>query len=140
ALTQIVVPVGIEDAVGRCRREISQIEQLGAEVVDQRVRAMIGQHPPHLLLEYHWRAQASLARDRNQLVVWNAAPEKEGEARRQLEIRDAIRAACCRGFAATSVGRFAFRTHQKLRTCEQTSKRELDSVVERSRMTAFRIE
>ena len=41
ALAQLVVPVRIEDAVGRRRRQVAQIQQLLAEVGDQRVRARI---------------------------------------------------------------------------------------------------
>src|SRR5207237_7093470 len=36
ALSQLVVPIGIKDAVWRRRRKISQIQELRAEVVDER--------------------------------------------------------------------------------------------------------
>ena len=61
ALPQLVVPVRIEDAVGRRRRQVAQIQQLLREVRDQRLRARVRQHPPHLLLEHARLAQPPLA-------------------------------------------------------------------------------
>ena len=92
-LPQLVVPVGIEDAVGRGRRQVAQIEQLLGEVRDQRVRPRVGEHAPHLLLEHASAAQPPLRRDGDQLVVRNAAPQEERQPRRELEIGDAVRPA-----------------------------------------------
>ena len=57
-LPQLVVPVGIEDAVRRGRRQIPQVQQLLREVVDQRLGSRIGEHAPHLLLEHGRVAQS----------------------------------------------------------------------------------
>ena len=55
--------------------------------------ARIGQHPPHLPLEHGRILQLARARQRQQLVVRDAAPEEERQARRELDIADAIRRA-----------------------------------------------
>ncbi len=59
-----------------------------------------------------------------QLVVGNAAPEKEGEAGRELEIGDPIDGADC------DVGRFALESIQKLRIDEQARQRVLNAALE----------
>ena len=61
-----------------------------AKLVDERLRARIGQHPPRLLLEHRRLVQLALRRQVEQLVVGNAAPEEERQARRQLEVADPI--------------------------------------------------
>ena len=56
ALPQLVVPVRIEDAVGRGRWQVAQVEQLLREIGDQRLGTRIRQHPAHLLLQHAWLA------------------------------------------------------------------------------------
>jgi hypothetical protein len=59
-----------------------------------------------LLREDRGMAQSSLCSNGNQLVVGNAAPEEEREARRQLEIRDPVRSAGLQGPAPSRLERF----------------------------------
>ena len=77
ALSQFVVPVGVEDAVGRRGRQVAEVEQLLREARDERIGARIGEHPPHLLLEHFGLAQSALGRDADQLVVGDAAPKEK---------------------------------------------------------------
>ena len=71
------------------------MEPLRREVRDERARSRIGEHAPHLLLEHARLMQLSRNRHVQQLIVWNAAPEEEGESRRELYIADAIRSIRC---------------------------------------------
>src|SRR5262249_35597092 len=51
-LPQIVVNIGKESNVGNDQIEVAKIEPLPPEVSYQRLRPLIGQQPPHLLLQY----------------------------------------------------------------------------------------
>ena len=51
-LAQVVVPVRELEQVGRLGRDVAQLQPLLREVRDERVRARVGEHPPHLPLEH----------------------------------------------------------------------------------------
>ena len=125
-LPQFVVPVGIENAVGRGRRQIPQIEQLRSEVADESVGSRVGEHAPHLLLQHTGIAELLLTGEVDQLVVRNAAPEEERQTRSQLQVADAIR------LTGGHVRWLLFSAHEKLRARQQPPKRQLDAVVERA--------
>ena len=77
ALAQFVIPVGIEDAIRRSRRQIAQVKQLVAEVLDKRVGFGIRQHAAHLPLEHRSQMQFVLAGNFNEFVIRDAAPDQE---------------------------------------------------------------
>ena len=52
---------------------------------------MIGEHPLDLLCQRLRIAQPAFHRHITKLVVRDAAPEEEGETRRELDVADAIR-------------------------------------------------
>ena len=85
-LAKVVVEIreGFKIRIGAL--EIAQVQPLLGEVGDERLRARIGQHPLDLLLQHDRVLQLALARERQQLLVREAAPEKEGQARRQREV------------------------------------------------------
>ena len=74
----------IESRLRRC-------SHCSAKLVTSDLRPRVGQHPPHLLLEHVGLAELARARDVEQLVVGDAAPQEERQPRRQLEVADAVR-------------------------------------------------
>jgi len=56
----------------------------------------VGEHPPPLALQHGGSRSLPCVRQTEQLVVGNAAPQKEGEARRELDICDPV-GPCSRG-------------------------------------------
>ena len=134
-LPQLVVPVGIEHAVRRGRRQIPQVQQLlrrsfppARRIEDRRACAAPAARAPSGLL------QPSLAGHVDQLVVRNAAPQEERQARGQFQVADAI------GSPGGEIGRFLFGAHEKLRARQQPPKRQLDAVLERAGAAALLVE
>ena len=118
---QIRVPLGI---LRRKVVELAESQPLADEVHDEALRARVGEHPLDLLLE-HARIVQPIGRSGfEQLVVRNAAPEKEGEARCELEVGDPIDA------GDRDVGRLALESIQKLGIDEQPRQRILDAAFE----------
>ena len=70
------------------------------------------QHAPHLLLEHRRLLELAAARHVEQLVVRNAAPQKERQPRRQLEVADPI------GARRGALDRIAFEAEQEVRIAE----------------------
>ena len=71
----------------RCHvRNVAEQEPLPDEVIDQRRRPAVSQHPTHLLLEDRGVLQFAPPREVEQLVVRDTAPQKEGQARREREV------------------------------------------------------
>src|SRR5262249_22074685 len=94
------------------------------EIVDERLRSRIAKHPLHLLLERLRIAQLAPDGGVAQVVVWDAAPEEEREARCQLEIAQAI------GGAAGGSGRLAFDSKEEAGSGEDALDAALDAGVE----------
>ena len=67
-------------------REVASLEPLAAEVFHQRARFWIEQHAMDLGAQNFGGAQAMIARELEQLVVGQAAPEEIGKARGELEV------------------------------------------------------
>src|SRR5262249_3919426 len=57
---------------------------------DERVGLLVGQHATDLLAQDRRRMQRAVRGELQQLVVGNRAPQKEREARRELEVADAV--------------------------------------------------
>ena len=133
-LSQRIVPVGIAGGNRRRRFQISQIEPLSREVVHQGFGSRIGEHAPNLLFEHRRIVEFSLARDVDQFVVGNAAPQEKRQPGGQFQIANAIR------LADRQVGRFSFDTHQKLRACQDPPNGDLNTVFKRGALASFLIE
>ena len=110
--------------------QVAQHQPLAGEVVHERPRLRVRQHPPHLLLEHRRLAQLALRGERQQLVVRNAAPQEERQPRRQLEIGDARRRRRRRGLGA----------EQELRVRQDQAQAVLDAGFERALLPAASIE
>ena len=104
--------------------EVAQEQPLAGEVGDERVGAPVGEHPPHLRAEHRGLAQLASLGGRQQLIVGNAAPQKERQPRRELEVADAIRR------SGRGVRRIALDAEQELGADEQAPYRALDARVE----------
>ena len=82
-----------------------------------------------------WRSSTAGSRNRlsaatEQFIVGDAAPEEERETRRQLEIAEAVGAACRKLVGIT------FGTEDELRTGQHALKRDLDAPFEVALLTA----
>src|SRR5690606_31784330 len=129
-LAQRAVEVREQLDDGLARRDAAHVEPLPGEVLNERLRAGIRDHPLHLLLEHGRIAEAAFGRHRDQLLIRNAAPEKEGETRRQLEVADAIRR------ARPKIDRLDLGPIDKLRIGEDALNDGLDAVIEVSALLA----
>ena len=89
---QAFVVVGVADRIHDDIAQAPQIEPLRREVLgDRRAGARVGQHPSHLLFQNVRIVEASLHGQLQQRLVGQAAPEKERQARRKLQIAQPIR-------------------------------------------------
>ena len=87
-LAQVLVEVGKGRRIRLYRWDIAQEQPLAGEVLHQRLRARIGQHAPDLALQNGRVAELAALGNGEQLVVGNAAPQEERQARRQLDVAD----------------------------------------------------
>src|SRR4029079_5978561 len=85
---QRVVEVGELVMVRRDRLEVAQVQPLPGKVADERVRAAIGDHALHLALEYGGLTELPPCGEIEELFVRNAAPQKERQPGRELDIAD----------------------------------------------------
>src|SRR5438093_690460 len=92
-------------------------------VTDERFRSRIAKHALHLLLQRRGIVQLSASRRLPQLVVRNAAPEKERQPRRQIEIAEAIGGACRQACG------LAFHAEQETRSSQNPLDPALDAGV-----------
>ncbi len=92
-MAQVLVEIRIGRRVRRYPRDVAQEQPLAGEVLHQRLRAWIGQHALDLRLQDGRVGQAPALGNGEQLVVGNAAPQEERQARRQLDVADLIDAA-----------------------------------------------
>ena len=80
-LPQTLVEIGKQAIVGVLDRdEVAQVEPLPGEILDQCVGPRIGEHPLHLGLEDPGSLELPAARQIEQLIVGNAAPEEERQS------------------------------------------------------------
>ena len=70
--------------------DVLQPQPLRGERVPSASDARIGQHPARLLLERARRRQLALARQRQQLLIGRRAPQEERQARREVDVGDAV--------------------------------------------------
>jgi hypothetical protein len=76
-LPQVVVKIGINQQVRIAIPQLSKIQPLARKIRDQRLRPAILQHPPHLLLQNRRILQPALFGRGEQLLIRDAAPQKE---------------------------------------------------------------
>ncbi len=107
-------------------RRLRRYSHWPAKLLTSASRPVVRQHPAHLLFEDGRLLQPALRRKRDELVVGNAAPEKERQPRRQLEVADAV---CRAGYGTCGVaspretrtsgspGWLAARARCRARTC-----------------------
>ena len=84
------VVTGIRQRVGMDLVEILQPQPLRGEARRQRLRSRIGKHPANLLVEDRGRPERAETRDVQQLRVRRGGPQEIRQARRQLEVTDAV--------------------------------------------------
>ena len=83
-VAQVLVEFRVQLRVGDDARELAQLEPSAGEIIDQRAGPRIAKHAAHLLLQRSGTAQRSANCGVPQLVVRDAAPQKEGQARSQV--------------------------------------------------------
>jgi hypothetical protein len=123
-LPQVFVEIRECVRIGRLQRNVANPQPLAGEIVDHRFGAPIRQHAADLLLQHGGLFQLAASGEIQQLVVGNAAPQKERQARGELEIIDFVRD------AGLSFRRIAFHAEQKLRADQDSSQGGLDAGIE----------
>ena len=121
---QVVVEVAEAPRLGNDVLQVAQVEPLAREVVHQRRRARVGQHPAHLPLQLAGAAQLAALGRGQQRLVGDAAPQKEGQARGQLPVAEAV------GGARPRVRRIELEAEEELRAGQQPPQRGLDARLE----------
>src|SRR5262249_8410368 len=133
-VSQRLVEVREQDLVGMFRVDVAQEQPLRREIGDERLRSRVGEHAPHLCIEYFRIFQTPGDRGIEQLVIRNAAPQEERQARREIEIADAI------DRAGGNVGGRTLEAEQELRADEQPLDRLLNAAIESALLAARFIE
>src|SRR5579883_759941 len=133
-LTQIVVEIREIDGIRNHAVQIAQVEPLSREIGDQRFGFRVRKHAASLPFEHEGITQLALACDAQKLVVGNAAPQKEGKARGQIEIADAM------SRRRTGSIRVALGADKKFRACEEALESQLNAGVETLRLVAGAVE
>ena len=123
-LAQVRVELGERLRIGGHQRHVAQVQPLPSEVVDQRPRARVGQHSADLGAQHFRVAQFAAFGGVQQLVVRDAAPQEEGESRRQLQVADGV------GLAGADVGRVGLAPEEEIRADQDAPQRHLDAGVE----------
>ena len=130
-LPQAVVEVGEDVDVGLETVEVPEVQPLAGEVPHECPRPSIGEHAPHLRLQHLRLAEPLRRRQLEQLVVRDAAPEEERQARRQGEVVDAVQRVRRRA------GWIALDSEQELRADEQPFDCPLNAGIESLRATGL---
>ena len=130
-LPQIVVKSA---GFGTGALQLPQVQPLVAEVGHQRFRFLIRQHAARLLFEHRGIVQLALHGQVQKLIVGDAAPQEERQARGQFQIADAI------GRAGGHARRLAFEAEDKARIDQDARQRLLDAGVEVAGLPARLIE
>ena len=121
---QVLVELGKEILVRHRECEVPRAEPLRGEIVDQRVRAGIGQHPADLAVEYGRVAQPARRCRVQQLLVGNAAPQEERQPRGELQIGDPV------GRLGSDTGRVLLDAEKEIRADQNPLQRQLDAGLE----------
>ena len=71
--------VELELLRGLLRAEIANLQPLSGKVIEEAFRPGVCEHPAHLLQQHVPITQLQALGDLQQLLVWNALPEEEGQ-------------------------------------------------------------
>ena len=123
-LAQVLVELGIVGRLALLGIEVAQTQPLAREVVDERLRAGVGEQPAGLPLQFRRLVEPPVGRRLQQLVVRDAAPQEERQPRRQLEAAEAV------GRVGRRVRGVALDAEQELGVDQHPFQRELDAGVE----------
>src|SRR5258706_9247866 len=89
---QVLVELGEQLRIRSHSLHFAELQPLRREIADERVRALVSQHAPHLPLQDGGLFQLAVRRDIEQFIVGDAAPEEERQPRGQFDIAYAKRA------------------------------------------------
>ncbi len=87
---QLLVVIGEPEGVGPNLLEVLEAQPLRGKTRRQRLGARVCEHAPDLEIQRLRVGEPVLLSQRNELVVGNAAPEEEREARGQLDVADLV--------------------------------------------------
>src|SRR5207248_3335003 len=107
---------------GLLRAQVPHLEPLLRKIVQKAARPVVCEHPADLLHEDLRVAQLPPLGNLEELVVWNALPQEEGQARGQFEIAQSMD----RGARS----RILLNPQHELRRREQRFERALDASIE----------
>jgi hypothetical protein len=85
--------------IGLRTSEVSKLQPLRREIVDEVGSFRIGHHAPRLLRQHIRPSQLSLVREPRQLLIRHAGPQEVRQPRRQFVIADGMSAGCRLGVA-----------------------------------------
>src|SRR5215468_9552851 len=123
-LPQVIIEVAINGVVRSDGIDIAQPQPLPGEIRRQVERASIGKHTARLFLELSGLGQFSPDCGIEQLIVRDAAPQKERKTRCQLEIADPV------GAVRRNSLQVSFHSEQEVRIGKHRAQRSFDSGVE----------
>src|SRR5262245_19399531 len=123
-LSQSLVEVGEDVGIGRDGLQISEVQPLPAEIADEGLRAWVVEHAARLLSQDERVFQFALFGQIQKLVVRDAAPQEEGEARGEFKIVQAI------GRARRGGLRIALDAEEEIGRDQHRFNRALDAVIE----------
>src|SRR5262249_16779599 len=123
--TKTFIEIRKQGDIGRDRRQVAEVQPLCGEVVDEGLRPRILQEPPHLALEHLGSSQFPAAGEIQELIVRNAAPQKEREPRCQLQVTDTIDTLLRRGLPG-----IALEAEQEFRMHEQPAEGHFNAKLE----------
>ena len=133
-LPQVVVEVGEQVRVRHDAAQVAQVQPLAREVGDERLRPRIGHHPADLPHQDVRPAKPPFVGQLQQLVVGDAAPQEERQARGQLVVVDV------KGAARRLIRRLGFSAEDEGRRGQDAAERKPDPALERAPGTPLAVE
>jgi hypothetical protein len=122
--SQVLVELGEDVRIGRPARDLAEAEPLAGEVLGERTRARVPQHPADLRFDHARIREPPALGQRQQLVVRDAAPEEKRQARREVEVAQPV------GRAGPKVRRIGLDAEQEVEADEHALERGLDPGLE----------
>ena len=116
------------------RLDVADFEPLLREVLHEARRLLVGEQAFDLPRHAGWRLELTGPAALEQLVVGDAPPEEERQARGELQVAEPVRGADPRP------GRFRLRTEQETRRRQQRLERTLDTRFEIARGSSFLVD
>ena len=129
-VAQRLVEIGEALGVGHPAGHVAEVQPLPAEVVDEGLHLRVGQHSGDLAGQHVRLPELAPLGQSEELVVRDAAPEKEGQPRCQVDVREAVHR------AGRRVLRGERRPEEEAGRDEHAAERHLDPVFEPCAVTA----